>query len=175
MRVFSLIFLPIVLSGGVTDHPEVLGQERLFESWIRGQMTSRHLPGIAVGVVFDQELIWAKGFGFADVDGRVPMVPATKFRMASHSKLFTSTAIMQLRDGAKLRLDDPVSKYLPWFKIKPAEPGDPEITIEELVRTGPRTISRPKRKWKVTSRSIRPCTRRKFAGNIPISPLESLA
>src|SRR5271155_1384097 len=65
MRVFSLILLPLVLSGGVADHPEVLGQERLIESWIRGQMTSRHLPGIVVGVVFDQELIWAKGFGFA--------------------------------------------------------------------------------------------------------------
>ena len=133
MRAFSLIFLPLVLSGGAADHPEVLGQERLFESWIRGQMSSRHLPGIAVGVVFDQELIWAIGFGFADVDSHVPMTPSTKFRMASHSKLFTSTAIMQLRDSGKLRLDDPVSKYLPWFKIKPAEPDDPEITIEELV------------------------------------------
>jgi D-alanyl-D-alanine carboxypeptidase len=133
MRALSLILLPLVLSGGVADHPEVLGQERLFDSWIRGQMLSRHLPGIAVGVVFDQELIWAKGFGFADVDGHLPMTPATKFRMASHSKLFTSTAIMQLRDAGKLRLDDPVSKYLPWFKIKPAEGDDPEITIEELV------------------------------------------
>jgi D-alanyl-D-alanine carboxypeptidase len=133
MRVFSLILVPLVLSGGVADHPEVLGQERLFESWIRGQMSSRHLPGIAVGVVFDQELIWAKGFGLSDVEGHVPMTPSTKFRMASHSKLFTSTAIMQLRDSGKLRLDDPVSKYLPWFKIKPAEQDDPEITIEELV------------------------------------------
>ena len=133
MRVFSLLLFSLMLSGGVANDPEVLGQERLFDSWVRGQMSSRHLPGIAIGVVFDQELIWAKGFGFADVDGSVPMTSSTEFRMASHSKLFTSTAIMQLRDSGKLRLDDPVSKYLPWFKIKPAEPDDPEITIEELV------------------------------------------
>ena len=95
MRPFSLLLFPLLLSAGVADHPDVRGQERLFESWIRGQMSSRHLPGIAVGVVFDQELVWAKGFGFADVDTRGPMTPATKFRMASHSKLFTSTAIMQ--------------------------------------------------------------------------------
>src|SRR5580700_1940394 len=77
MRVFSLILLPVVLAGGVVDHPEVLGQERLFDSWIRGQMSTRHLPGIAVGVVFDQQLIWAKGFGFADLGGKVPMTPST--------------------------------------------------------------------------------------------------
>jgi CubicO group peptidase (beta-lactamase class C family) len=83
--------------------------------------------------VSDQELIWAKGFGFADVDMKTPMTPATKFRMASHSKLFTATAIMQLRDRGKLGLDDPVVKYLDWFKIQPAEPDDPPITIEELL------------------------------------------
>jgi D-alanyl-D-alanine carboxypeptidase len=53
--------------------------------------------------------------------------------MASHSKLFTATAIMQLRDQGKLRLDDPVQRYLPWFHPKPAEPDDPPITIEELL------------------------------------------
>ena len=52
------------------------------------------------------------------------MTPATKFRMASHSKLFTAIAIMQLREQGKLRLDDPVSKYLPWFKAKPAGDDD---------------------------------------------------
>ena len=64
---------------------------------------------------------------------KVPMTPQTKFRMASHSKLFTATAIMQLREQGKLRLDDPVSKYLPWFPVKPRSADDPPITIEELL------------------------------------------
>jgi CubicO group peptidase (beta-lactamase class C family) len=83
--------------------------------------------------VADQELVWAAGFGFADTDKKVPITPQTKFRMASHSKLFTATAIMQLREQGKLRLDDPVAKYLPWFKVKSAESEDPPITIEELL------------------------------------------
>ena len=53
--------------------------------------------------------------------------------MASHSKLFTATAIMQLREQGKVRLDDPVSKYLPWFKMKPAGDDDGPITIEQLL------------------------------------------
>ncbi len=96
-------------------------------------MAYRGLPGVAVGVVHDQELVWAKGYGYADIEKKTAITPTTNFRMASHSKLFTATAVMQLRDQGKLRLDDPVVKYLPWFQPKPAEADDPPITIEELL------------------------------------------
>ena len=115
------------------DDPDVLGAERLFSAWMEGQMAYRGLPGVVVGVVSDQDLVWAKGFGFADTAAKLPVTPATKFRMASHSKLFTAIAIMQLREEGKLRLDDPVAKYLPWFKAKPAGDDDGPITIEQLL------------------------------------------
>ena len=117
----------------VAADPDVLGAQRLFSAWIEGQIAYRGLPGIAVGVVSDQDLVWAAGFGFADLNARVPMTPATKFRMASHSKMFAAVAIMQLREQGKLRLDDPVEKYLPWFKAKPAGEDDGPITIEQLL------------------------------------------
>ncbi|HEX7138850.1 MAG TPA: serine hydrolase domain-containing protein [Vicinamibacterales bacterium] len=117
----------------VAADADVLGAERLFSAWLEGQMLERGLPGVAIGVVADQELAWSTGFGFADTASKTKMSPATKFRMASHSKLFTATAVMQLREKGKLRLDDPVEKYLPWFKVVPAESDDPPITIEELL------------------------------------------
>jgi len=117
----------------VVSDPDVLGAERLFSAWIEGQMAYRGLPGVAVGVVSDQELVWSKGFGFADISAKVPMTATTEFRMASNSKLFTAVAIMQLREEGKLRLDDPVLKYLPWFKAKPAGDDDGPITIEQLL------------------------------------------
>ena len=80
---------------------------------MEGQIAYRGLPGVVVGVVSDQELVWATGFGFANVTAKQAMTPATKFRMASHSKLFTSTAIMQLREQGKIRLDDPVVEVPP--------------------------------------------------------------
>ena len=117
----------------VADDPEVLGAERLFSAWMGGQIAYRSLPGVVVGVVSDQELVWAKGFGFADITAKVVMTPTTKFRMASHSKLFTAIAIMQLREAGKLHLDDPVANYLTWFKARPAGDDDGPITIEQLL------------------------------------------
>jgi CubicO group peptidase (beta-lactamase class C family) len=140
----SRLFLAIALAlpatglvaqstGSVANDPDVLGATRLFSAWLEGQMAYRGLPGIAVGVVSDQELVWSKGFGFADVQAKRPMTPATLFRMASHSKLFTAIAIMQLREQGKLRLDDPVSKHLPWFTLRPAGDDDGEVTVEQLL------------------------------------------
>ena len=112
---------------------DVEGAKRLFSSWLQGQIAYRGLPGVVVGVVHDQDLVWSAGFGYADTQSRQPMTAATKFRMASHSKLFTATAIMQLREQGKLRLDDPAAQYLPWFRVKRVAADDPPITIAELL------------------------------------------
>ena len=115
------------------DDPEVGGQVRLFSAWLDSQIAYRELPGVVVGVVSDQDLVWAKSFGMADLEANRPMELDTRFRMASHSKLFSATAIMQLREQGRVRLDDPVSDYLPWFEVKTATPDDPPITIEQLL------------------------------------------
>ena len=62
-----------------------------------------------------------------------PMEVDTRFRMASHSKLFTATAIMQLREEGKLQLDDPVVQHLPWFDFEKESPDDPPVTLEHLL------------------------------------------
>jgi D-alanyl-D-alanine carboxypeptidase len=116
-----------------SSDPEVQAQVRLFTAWLEGQIAYRGLPGVVVGVVAGDDLVWARGFGYADVEQGRPMETSTRFRMASHSKLFTATAIMQLREEGKLRLDDPVSDYLPWFSVRPASPDDPPITLEHLL------------------------------------------
>jgi CubicO group peptidase (beta-lactamase class C family) len=102
--------------------PEVLGAERLFSAWAEGQLAYHGYPGMTVGVVSGERLVWSRGFGLADVAGRVPMTAQTKFRMASHSKLFTATAIMQLREQGKLHLDDPVAKHLPGSRCRRRKP-----------------------------------------------------
>src|SRR5579862_1596305 len=82
-RTLSLLLMlafPFCSPAALSEDPDVKAAERLFTSWIRGQIAYRNLPGIAVGVVSDQQLVWAEGFGYADVDKKIPMTPTTKFR-----------------------------------------------------------------------------------------------
>src|SRR5687768_12295009 len=124
---------PVDASARVASDPEVQAQQRLFSAWLEGQIEYRGLPGVVVGVVAGDELLLAQGYGYADLKSKKPMTPETKFRMASHSKLFTATSIMQLREQGKVRLDDPVSQHLPWFRVKPAGGDDSPITVEQLL------------------------------------------
>jgi D-alanyl-D-alanine carboxypeptidase len=130
----------------VRENPEVVSGIQMFEAWLTEQMAFRGLPGVAVAVVHDQELVWARGFGYADVERHVPVKTDTIFRMASNTKMFTAIALLQLRDQGKLHLDDPVSKHLPWFRIQPSGDDDPLVTIEQLLTHGsglPREAAEP--------------------------------
>ncbi len=117
----------------LAEHPEVSANLRLMERWIESQVAFRSLPGISIGIVYDQDLVYARGFGLSDVAKNSPSTSQTIYRIASLTKIFTATAIMQLRDQGKLRLDDPVENYLPWFRIKSRFPDRPGITIRQLL------------------------------------------
>jgi CubicO group peptidase (beta-lactamase class C family) len=113
--------------------PGVRSAIDLLSAWIEAQMAYTSLPGLSIGIVHDQELVWAAGFGHADVARDRPATPDTLYRIASITKLFTSTAIMQLRDAGKLRLDDPLVTHLPWFRISGTPAGTPPATIRHLL------------------------------------------
>lgn len=132
--IFCLFFsFAYAQESSLANKVEVSSSIQLVETWIKSEIEYNNLPGLSVGIVYDQDLIWSKGFGFADVDKKTPMTPKTIFRIASVTKLFTCTAIMQLRDQGKLQLDDPVEKYLSWFKIRNRFPDAPTITIRQLM------------------------------------------
>jgi CubicO group peptidase (beta-lactamase class C family) len=78
-----------------------------YEAAAAAFVKEHRLPGAAVGVVHEGELAWAGGVGFADRASRRPSDPKTLYRIASITKTFTATAVMQLRDAGSLALDDP--------------------------------------------------------------------
>lgn len=113
--------------------PALADAEALFDLWVGEQLDYHGVPGVVVGVVSGGKLAWAKGYGTTDLAGGVPPTPSTPFRIGSVSKVFTATAILHLRDTGKLRLDDPVAKHLPWFRVPNPYPDAPPITVEHLL------------------------------------------
>ena len=82
-----------------TDYKEALN---IIDAWLNGQRDFDKLPGISVAIVNDQNIIFSKGYGFADVEKKVPMEPETICSICSISKLFTSVAVMQLWEAGKI-------------------------------------------------------------------------
>lgn len=121
------------MSSSILAQPAVNSAIDLLSAWIEAQMAYKGQPGLSIGIVYDQELVWARGFGLANVQAQVPASPNTIYRIASITKLFTSTAILQLRDAGKLQLDDPLGKHLPWFEIQNSHRDAPPITIRHLL------------------------------------------
>jgi len=105
----------------------------LLSAWIESQMAYAGQPGLSIGIVHDQQLVWATGFGRASVERNLPATPDTLYRIASITKLFTSTAILQLRDAGRLQLDDPIVTHLPWFSIGQPYADAPVMTIRHLL------------------------------------------
>lgn len=87
--------------------------ESMLDRFLDQKMEEMQVPGAAVSVVKDGEILLAKGYGLADIENEVPVDPATtRFYIASVSKLFTATAVMQLSERGLVSLDDDVSQHL---------------------------------------------------------------
>lgn len=87
---------------------------------IAALMAERRIPGMAVAVSVGGRIVYSEGFGYADLDRRIPVCPQSQFRVASVSKLFTVVAMARLLERGVLDLDAPVQRYVPSFPDKGA-------------------------------------------------------
>src|SRR5688572_32554789 len=90
-----------------SDTERIARLETLLEN-IRQELK---IPAYSAAVVKDQKVLWARGFGYADVENKIPATEHTPYHLASLTKTFASTILMQLVQEGKIKLDDPVSKY----------------------------------------------------------------
>jgi len=140
MRRFRRLIVALSIPAGALAQPTTpAADSRVTEAltlariWLEAERAYAKIPGVSAAVVSGQQVLWSGGFGFADVARETPATSSTIYSICSISKLFTSIATMQLRDAGKLRLDDPVSKHLPWFTIKQAYPQREPITVEGIL------------------------------------------
>jgi CubicO group peptidase (beta-lactamase class C family) len=99
------------------------------DGYIEAGMKRWQIPGLAIGIVKDDHLVFAKGFGLREVGKPEKVTEKTFFAMASQSKAFTATALGLLIQDQKLQWDDRATKHLPWFQMY-----DPYVTRELTVR-----------------------------------------
>jgi CubicO group peptidase (beta-lactamase class C family) len=107
---------PQAIAGQSPAHRQAIATARAL---VRDSMTANGIPGVSVAVAVDGRVVWSEGFGFADVENRVPLTAETRMRIGSVSKSVTSAAVGLLVQDGKLDLDAPVQRYVPSFPRKP--------------------------------------------------------
>lgn len=104
---------------------------RLFEEWLDHKIVYDNIPSVAFAVVSSEEIIYSKGFGYADHSKLAATTDKTRYRILSITKPFTATAIMILVERGLINLDDPITHYLTWFDL---DRYDTLVTIRHLLK-----------------------------------------
>jgi CubicO group peptidase (beta-lactamase class C family) len=99
------------------------------DNYVERTIKTFEVPGIAVAVVKNGKVLLTKGYGVREIGKPAPVNEHTLFGIASNSKAFTAAALAMLMDEGKLKWDDPISTYLPWFQLY-----DPYVTRELTIR-----------------------------------------
>lgn len=109
----------------------------VIDRYIDSLMKTWNIPGLALGIVYKDQLIYSKGYGYRDLENKLPVETSTTFPIASNTKLFTATAACMLAEEGKINLDKPVRNYLPSLHFN-NDDLDASVTMRDMLshRTG---------------------------------------
>ena len=122
-----VVYPSFLVRASASPNPDLAG----IDAYIEKEMREVHIPGLALGIVHNDEVVHLRGFGEAGPGGRV-VTSQTPFILASSSKSFTALAIMQLVESGKIDIDAPVGRYLTAFRVADEE-ASARITIRHLL------------------------------------------
>lgn len=125
--VFVLLVV-VFLAGCIIANHEIAEIIPFFDGYVQENMELWNIPGMAVGIVKDGELVFSKGYGVKDVETREPVTPETIFQIGSTSKAFTSFLLAQLIDRGEVNWKDRVVDHFPEFRMY-----DPWVTSNFLI------------------------------------------
>ena len=103
--------------------------------WLRERYEEETVPGFVVAVSHQGELLMNEAYGYADLERKIPMTTGHVFRIASHSKTFTASAVMLLQEDGRLRIDDAAASYVPWLGSH-ADERWRQVTLRQLLSHG---------------------------------------
>ena len=133
MSVLSVVVILLLLIVIYLDlHLLLFPMPEQLDEAIEQQMRAAKIPGAAVAVVKDGEIVFAKGYGYADPVTMQPVTPDTLFTIASVSKTVTGTALMELYEQGQFDLDEDINRYLP-FSVGNAMYPEDKVTFRMLL------------------------------------------
>jgi CubicO group peptidase (beta-lactamase class C family) len=109
-----------------------VGDFKKFRLFMDAEMKRWEVPGMGIGIIKDGKILLSEGFGFRDLEKKLPVTPNTIFAIGSASKAFTTMDVQLLVDEGKVEWDKPVQTYLPDFKLKD-EVATARMTVRDLV------------------------------------------
>ena len=125
-----------------TGFSQTAEQLEALDAYYAKAMQEWNIPGMAIAIVSGDEIVFSKGYGYADIEKELPVTNNTLFAIASNSKAFTTSALAQLVDQKKISWEDRVTDYLPYFATYSPYVTE-EFTIADLLchRSGLKTFS----------------------------------
>lgn len=133
----ALVMFTTAASSGAQVPKNVSAAMSGFDPYMAKVMQEWNAPGIGIGIVVRDSLVWAKGYGYRDYGQKIPYTPTTTQPIASNSKLFTVMAAGMLVSDGKLAWDEPIKRYVPDIRFFDDDL-DRQITLRDMLshRTG---------------------------------------
>lgn len=157
---FAALIVGVMHSGTLHAQATQSRTNPSLDSLIASQMDNASLMGVGAAIIVDRQLVWMKGYGFADIGRTRPFTPGTIMNVGSIAKVVTGVAMMRAVQEGKLSLDTNINRYLPWAVSNPRHPAVP-ITLRHLATHTSGITDR----WEVYRESYH------FGGDSPV-PLE---
>ncbi|MBI5020230.1 MAG: serine hydrolase [Ignavibacteriales bacterium] len=114
------------------NSPAYLNLSSDLDSFIVATMNTYHIPGVSASIIRDGKIIWTGAYGYANIENNIKVTDSTLFLVASLSKPVTATALMQLWESGRFKLDEDVNRYLPFQVRNPLYPND-SITFRMIL------------------------------------------
>ena len=134
LRLLILLVVSILVASmtGCAQPNSITNQElERIDTFVRNEIAFQDIPGAAIAVVHNGEVIYSAAYGVRDKSSEEPVTTRSVFHTASVSKTFVATAIVQLMEKGQIDLDEKVTSYLPYFEL--ADPRHRNITIRQIL------------------------------------------
>lgn len=139
--VFGGILFLFITGGGITEakndtvrkNQKYAKTIEYIDDLIQDEMDDEDIVGLSIALVDDQEIVWTKGYGMADLARKRPATPDTVYNLGSISELFSSPAVLLLQEKGLIDIDQPLTKYIPEFSMKSRFSDSQPVKIRNLI------------------------------------------